>query len=64
MMRNLVAKNDFNRAATHKSALDYSRVNSRELMDSCYEELEDWVADWPRMEEDWGVYDDTTKPPK
>ena len=35
-MRNYVAKNDFNRAATHKSALDYSRVNSRELMDSCY----------------------------
>lgn len=62
-MRNFVAKNDFNRAATHKSALDYSRVNSRELMDSCYEELEDWAADWPSMEENWNVSEDMTKPP-
>lgn len=44
-MRNFVAKNDFNRASTHKSARDYTRLSKHELL----EEI---------MEEDWGVYDD------
>lgn len=63
-MRNFVAKNDFNRASVHKSAKDHTRISSKELMDSCYEELEDWASQWPRAEEDWGVSEDMTKPPK
>lgn len=57
-MRNLVSKNDFNRGGAHKSLRDYTRVSSRELMDTCYEELEDSWKDWPdfSMEEDWGVH--------
>lgn len=38
-MRNFVAKNDFNRAQTHKSARDYSRVSKHELMDIDYDDL-------------------------
>ncbi|EJB4242373.1 hypothetical protein MT068_001464 [Salmonella enterica] len=46
-MRNFVAKNDFNRASTHKSARDYTRLSKHELLEEV-------------MEEDWGVhYDDT-----
>ena len=55
-MRNFVAKNDFNRASTHKSARDYNRLSKHEL----YELLEDEFS----MEEDWGVSDEDTRPPK
>lgn len=49
-MRNFVAKNDFNRAATHKSARDYTRLSKHDLLEEIMEEI---------MEEDWGVhYDD------
>lgn len=45
-MRNLVAKNDYNRAATHKSGLDYSRMSKHELYSLMEDEfmLEDWEA--------------------
>ncbi|QTJ63323.1 hypothetical protein [Salmonella phage STWB21] len=46
-MRNFVAKNDFNRASTHKSARDYTRLSKHELLEEV-------------MEEDWGVYYDDT----
>jgi hypothetical protein len=32
-MRNFVAKHDFNRASTHKSLKDYTRVSQQELME-------------------------------
>lgn len=31
-MRNFVAKNDYNRAATHKSARDYSRPSKHDIL--------------------------------
>ena len=43
-MRNFVAKNDFNRASTHKSERDYSRLSKTDLLDLV-------------MEEDWGIGD-------
>lgn len=55
-MRNFVAKNDFNRAATHKSARDYSRLSKHELYDLLESEFV--------MEEDWGVYYPELEPPE
>ncbi|VCU43749.1 hypothetical protein HOV60_gp144 [Escherichia phage vB_Eco_mar003J3] len=46
-MRNFVAKNDFNRASTHKSARDYTRLSKHELL----EEI---------MEENWDVSENET----
>lgn len=59
-MRNFVAKHDFNRASTHKSLKDYTRVTSQEVMDTVYEELEDSWDDFgiPKMEEDWALEHD------
>ncbi|AAS77134.1 hypothetical protein T5p086 [Escherichia phage T5] len=59
-MRNFVAKNDFNRASTHKSARDYTRLSSHEVMNTCYEELEGSWNEWPdfSMEENWDVSED------
>ncbi|BEU76318.1 hypothetical protein Shin27_1150 [Escherichia coli phage Shin27] len=37
-MRNFVAKNDFNRASTHKSARDYTRLSKHELLEEIMEE--------------------------
>lgn len=37
-MRNFVAKNDFNRASTHKSARDYTRLSKYELLEEIMEE--------------------------
>lgn len=55
-MRNFVAKNDFNRAATHKSARDYSRLSKHELYDLLESEF--------IMEEDWGIDEDILIPEK
>lgn len=55
-MRNFVAKNDFNRASTHKSERDYTRLSKHEL----YELLDEEFS----MEEDWGISEDDLKPPK
>ncbi len=41
-MRNFVAKNDFNRASTHKSEKDYTRLSKYDLQALV-------------MEEDWGI---------
>lgn len=43
-MRNFVAKNDFNRAVTHKSEKDYTRLSAHDIMNLV-------------MEEDWGIGD-------
>lgn len=32
-MRNFVAKHDFNRAVTHKSLKDYTRISQQEIME-------------------------------
>ncbi|QHJ81837.1 MAG: hypothetical protein [Bacteriophage sp.] len=32
-MRNFVVKHDFNRAATHKSLKDYTRISQQEIME-------------------------------
>lgn len=53
-MRNFVAKNDFNRAQTHKSALDYSRMSTHELYLLLEEEF--------HMEENWDVNEHGTEP--
>lgn len=55
-MRNFVAKNDFNRASTHTSAKDYTRLSKHEL----YELLEEEFS----MEENWDIPDGEYKPPK
>ncbi len=49
-MRNFVAKNDFNRGGSHKSARDYTRASKQSLLD----EAHDYIN--PSMEEDWGVH--------
>lgn len=54
-MRNFVAKNDFNRASTHKSARDYTRLSSHEVMDLAVDELD---LDDLYMEENWDVSED------
>lgn len=53
-MRNFVAKNDFNRASTHKSERDYTRLSKHEL----YELLEEEFY----MEENWDVSEEDLKP--
>lgn len=54
-MRNFVAKNDFNRARTHKSARDYTRLSAQEAMDLAMDELD---FDDIYMEENWDVSED------
>ncbi|CCI88505.1 hypothetical protein BN79_096 [Yersinia phage phiR2-01] len=49
-MRNFVAKNDYNRASTHKSARDYTRPSKHELLEEVMEE--DWGVHWDDMEEE------------
>lgn len=56
-MRNFVAKNDFNRASTHKSARDYTRLSSHEVIDLVVDEL-DLDLDDLYMEENWDVSED------
>ncbi|EJT0117280.1 hypothetical protein NVX19_003531 [Salmonella enterica] len=40
-MRNFVAKNDYNRASTHKSARDYTRLSKHELLEESMDAWED-----------------------
>lgn len=54
-MRNFVAKNDFNRASTHKSARDYTRLSSHAIMDLVVDELD---LDDLHMEENLDVSED------
>jgi len=41
-MRNFVAKHDFNRAVTHKSLKDYSRISQQEIMEEWDEMMDEW----------------------
>ncbi|AFQ22242.1 hypothetical protein My1_083 [Pectobacterium phage My1] len=54
-MRNFVAKNDFNRASTHRSIKDYVRVSEHEILanEELYPEI---------MEENWDVGEDDLNP--
>lgn len=48
-MRNPVSRHDFNRASTHKSEKDYTRLSKHDLQALV-------------MEEDWGIGDDDLIP--
>lgn len=56
-MRNFVAKNDFNRASTHKSLKDYVRAAKHELLDMAQDDLDQlmWEEECLYMEEDGGL---------
>lgn len=59
-MRNQVVRHDFNRAATHKSLKDYTRISQQEIMEENWDVNEFGTDKYPtKAEEDDGLdYDD------